>query len=152
LRTMGIELHCRNDAVEIISSAKYRAIPYLATEEYPGFATDLQPQMAAVLTCAEGNSIIEERIFDNRFGYAKQLEKMGASVMYEGRRLLIRGTEKLHGADIEAADLRGGAALILAGLMADGVTYVKGCQYVERGYEDIVRDLSAVGARIEYAD
>ncbi|MDE6688062.1 MAG: UDP-N-acetylglucosamine 1-carboxyvinyltransferase [Lachnospiraceae bacterium] len=152
LRTMGIELQCQNDAVEIISSAKYRAIPYLATEEYPGFATDLQPQMAAALTCAEGNSIIEERIFDNRFGYAKQLEKMGASVMHEGRRLLIRGTKKLHGADIEAADLRGGAALILAGLMADGVTYVKGCRYVERGYEDIVRDLSAVGARIKYAD
>lgn len=152
LRTMGIGLQCQNDTVEIISSANYRAIPYLATEEYPGFATDLQPQMAAVLTCAEGNSIIEERIFDNRFGYVEQLEKMGASVLLEGRRLLIRETKKLHGAGIEAGDLRGGAALILAGLMADGVTYVKGCQYVERGYEDIVRDLSALGAKIEYAE
>lgn len=152
LRNMGIELQCKNNAVEIISSAKYCGIPYLATEEYPGFATDLQPQMAAVLTCAEGNSIIEERIFDNRFGYVEQLEKMGASVVHEGRRLLIRGIEKLHGADIEARDLRGGAALILAGLMADGVTNVSGCRYVERGYEDIVRDLSAIGAGIENAD
>lgn len=148
LRNMGIGLQCQNNAVEIVSQAKYRAIPYLATEEYPGFATDLQPQMAAVLTCAQGNSMIEERIFDNRFGYVEQLKKMGASVTYEGRRLLIKGTEKLHGADIEAGDLRGGAALIIAGLMADGVTYVRGCRYVERGYEDIVRDLSALGAGI----
>lgn len=148
LRNMGIGLQWQNDSVEVTSPAKYCAIPYLATEEYPGFATDLQPQMAAALTCAEGNSIIEERIFDNRFGYVEQLEKMGASVMLDGRRLLIRGTTKLHGAEIEAGDLRGGAALIIAGLMADGVTYVKGCQYVERGYEDIVRDLSSLGARI----
>lgn len=152
LREMGIGLQCQNNAVEITSLAKYSAIPYLATEEYPGFATDLQPQMAAVLTCAEGNSIIEERIFNNRFGYAEQLKKMGASVLQEGRRLLIRGTAELHGAEIEAGDLRGGAALILAGLMADGVTYVKGCQYVERGYEDIARDLSALGAKITIAE
>ncbi len=150
LRNMGIELQCQDSAVEIRSLAKYRGIPYLATEEYPGFATDLQPQMAAVLTCAEGNSMIEERIFDNRFGYVEQLEKMGAAIVHEGRRLLIRGIAKLHGADIEARDLRGGAALILAGLMADGVTNVSGCRYVERGYEDIVRDLSAMGAKIEY--
>ncbi len=150
-RNMGIQLRCENDVVELISAGKYRAIPYLATEEYPGFATDLQPQMAAVLTRAEGNSIIEERIFDNRFGYVEQLKKMGASVMPVGRRLLIRGTALLHGADVEAKDLRGGAALILAGLMADGVTNVRGCQYVERGYEDIVRDLSALGAKIESA-
>lgn len=148
LRNMGVGLQCQDNAVEITSSAKYRAIPYLVTREYPGFATDLQPQMAAVLTCAEGNSIIEERIFDNRFGYVEQLKKMGASVLHEGKRLLIRGIENLHGAETTAGDLRGGAALILAGLMADGVTRVKGCRYVERGYEDIVRDLSSLGAKI----
>lgn len=150
LKNMGIDIYRHDDGLEIISDRNYRALPHLITAEYPGFATDLQPQLAAVLTCANGNSMIEEKIFDNRFGYAAELAKMGASLTIRDRCLLINGISGLRGASVEAKDLRGGAALILAGLMAEGMTEISGCGFVERGYEDIVRDLSSVGARIEY--
>lgn len=150
LKNMEIDLYQHDDGIEVISDRNYQALPHLVTAEYPGFATDLQPQLAAVLTCAKGNSMIEEKIFDNRFGYAAELAKMGASVRIQDRCLFIKGTSGLQGNLLEAKDLRGGAALILAGLMAEGITRIDGCGFVERGYEDIVRDLSSVGAKISY--
>lgn len=150
LKNMEIDLYQHDDGIEVISDRNYQALPHLVTAEYPGFATDLQPQLAAVLTCAKGNSMIEEKIFDNRFGYAAELAKMGASVRIQDRCLFIKGTSGLQGNLLEAKDLRGGAALILAGLMAEGITTIDRCGFVERGYEDIVRDLSSVGAKISY--
>ena len=149
LQKMGIGINQQKNSIEVVSTGTYQALDYVRTAEYPGFATDLQPQLAAVLTCAAGNSMIEESIFENRFGYAEELRKMGAEINQEGRCLKIRGKDKLQGTFVEAKDLRGGAALVLAGLRAEGTTNVIGCQYIERGYEDIVGDLKMLGAGIE---
>lgn len=123
-------------------------IPYLKTEVFPGFPTDLQSMLAVCLTTAQGNSMIEETIFEDRFKIVPQLWKMGARITMDGNRMFIRHVDRLKGKDVAAMDLRGGAALILAGLMARGETVVTGQQYVERGYEDIVRDLRRLGAVI----
>lgn len=123
-------------------------VPYTVTEVYPGFPTDLQSPLMAALCVAKGESVIEERIFGNRFRIAPQLRKMGADIYTENRYAYIRGVEKLHGACVTAEELRGGAALVLAGLGAGGETYVENCGHIYRGYENICRDLSELGARI----
>lgn len=120
----------------------------LATSPYPGFPTDLQSVFMAFLASARGTSIIEEKIFEGRFGTAKELERMGADIEIQGERALIRGRWPLSGALVRAGDLRGGAALIAAGLGAAGETVVEDSGHIRRGYEDICRDLSALGARI----
>ena len=135
----GIYLHRREDL---------RAIPYTVTEVYPGFPTDLQSPLMAALCTARGESIIEERIFGNRFRIAPQLRKMGADIHINEHTAYIRGVEKLHGATLSAEELRGGAALVLAGLGAGGETYIENCGHIYRGYENICRDLSELGARI----
>ena len=118
------------------------------TEVYPGFPTDLQSPVLAVLSGIQGNSCLIETIFENRFRVAGELKKMGANIRIDGAKAEIYG-EKLHGAEVEAQELRGGAALVLAGLAAKGVTTVKNIEYIERGYEDICRDLSQLGAVME---
>jgi len=124
------------------------AIPYTVTEVYPGFPTDLQSPLLAALCTAEGESVIEERIFGNRFRIASELAKMGACIHVEEHTAFIRGVEKLHGETVRAEELRGGAALVLAGLGAGGETYIENCSHIYRGYENICRDLSELGARI----
>lgn len=119
----------------------------LQTQVYPGFPTDLQSIFMAVLTAAEGESCIVETIFEDRFKVVSQLRKMGADIEIRGSEARITGGN-LYGTTVEASELRGGAALVVAGLAAQGETYIKNRMYIERGYEDICRDLSEMGARI----
>ena len=135
----GLYLHRRDDL---------QAIPYTVTEVYPGFPTDLQSPLLAALCIAKGESIIEERIFGNRFRIAPELIKMGADIHIDKNTAYIRGVDKLQGATLKAEELRGGAALVLAGLGAGGETYIENCGHIYRGYENICRDLSELGARI----
>lgn len=126
-----------------------KAVPRLRTAVYPGFPTDLQSMALAVLTRAEGKSCVEESIFENRFRVVEPLQSMGADVvLYTPNIALVRGVKTLRGAKVEARELRGGAALVLAGLMAEGESEITGCGYIERGYENIGKDLRDLGARI----
>ncbi len=119
------------------------------TLPYPGFPTDMQPQLAAVLCLADGRSIITEGVWDNRFKYVDELIKMGASIQVDGRIAIIEGVPSLTGAPLKACDLRAGAAMVIAGLCASGITEIEGVDYIERGYEEIVRKLRGVGADIQ---
>ena len=121
----------------------------IKTMPYPGFPTDMQPQFAAALCRANGQSVITEGIYDNRFKYMTELRKMGANVSVEGRGAVIEGVDKLSGAPVAACDLRAGAAMVIAGLSAEGVTEVEDIHYIERGYENFVGKLRALGADIE---
>lgn len=126
-----------------------RAVSRLRTAVYPGFPTDLQSIALAVLTKAAGKSIVEETIFENRFRVLESLKRMGANVeLYTPKTAIIHGVDRLHGAAVEAQELRGGAALVLAGLMADGKSEITGCEFIRRGYEKIGEDLTDLGARI----
>ena len=125
------------------------AIPRLRTAVYPGFPTDLQSIALSVLTESNGKSIIEETIFENRFRIVEPLQKMGACIEVLGPdKVSVQGVAGLHGADVVAGELRGGAALVVAALMAEGVSRIEGCAYIERGYENIGKDLRDLGARI----
>lgn len=125
-----------------------KPVDYVETAEYPGFPTDLQSPLMAVLTAAQGDSHIRENIFEDRFKVAKELKKMGAEIQISGCDAWIQGGY-LKGTEVEAQELRGGAALVLAGLAAKGETVVRGASYIERGYEAICKDLESLGGRIE---
>jgi len=118
------------------------------TLPYPGFPTDMQPQISTVLCLADGTSVITEGVWDNRYKYVDELAKMGASIQVDGRVAVIEGVSGLTGAPIKACDLRAGAAMVIAGLCASGTTEIEGVEYIERGYEDIVEKLRGVGADI----
>ena len=134
--------------VTLESDGKLKALDLVRTSPYPGFPTDMQPQIVALLTKCTGTSVVVETVFENRFRYTEQLQKMGADISVQGRTAIIRGVEKLTGASVEARDLRGGAALILAGLVAEGETRISGVGYIDRGDEKIEQVLSKVGADI----
>lgn len=119
------------------------------TLPYPGYPTDMQPQIAVTLALAEGTSIVTESIFENRFKYADELTKMGANITVEGNTAIIDGVEKLMGARVSAPDLRAGAALVIAGLAAEGFTIVDEIEYIQRGYEDFEQKLRSLGGEIE---
>ena len=121
----------------------------MKTLPYPGFPTDMQPQISVVLGLAEGTSIVTESIFENRFKYVDELARMGASIKVEGNTAIIDGIATLTGARINAPDLRAGAALVIAGLAAEGITVVEDIVYIERGYEDFDKKLRLLGAEIE---
>jgi UDP-N-acetylglucosamine 1-carboxyvinyltransferase len=123
----------------------------IKTLPYPGFPTDLQPQITALLTLSEGTSIVTESIFENRFKYVDELNRMGANIHVEGNVAVINGVNKLAGAYLTAPDLRAGAALVIAGLSADGYTVVDDIKYILRGYEDFDGKLRGLGAIIETA-
>ena len=116
---------------------------------HPGFPTDMQPQIATVLSVADGKSVITESIWDNRFRYAEQLEKLGAYIEAEGKVATIYGVEGLRGNTVKATDLRAGAAMVIAGLIAEGQTVIEDIHHIQRGYEKIVEKLSSVGADIQ---
>jgi UDP-N-acetylglucosamine 1-carboxyvinyltransferase len=119
------------------------------TMPHPGFPTDMQPQIGTLLTVAQGTSIVSEGIWDNRFRYTEQLARMGADIQVNGKVAVIQGVEKLSGSPVRANDLRAGAAMLIAGLMAEGVTEIEDSHYIERGYENVVDKFLALGADIK---
>lgn len=121
----------------------------IKTMPYPGFPTDMQSQFTALLSLANGTSIVVENIFENRFKYVNELIRMGANITIEGRSAIIQGVKKINGATIETKDLRGGAALVIASLAAEGESKISGVHYLERGYENFVNKLQLLGAKIE---
>lgn len=147
LRETGTIVQNFEDAVLVRASGNLRKVN-IKTLPYPGFPTDMQPQMAALLCQAEGTSIITEGIYDNRFKYAAELNKMGASINVEGKMAVIEGGRSLTGASVMACDLRAGAAMVIAGLCAHGETEIEDIHFIERGYEDFVDKLRTLGADI----
>lgn len=148
---IGVQVEQYDDAVRVIGGREYFGTS-IKTQPHPGFPTDMQPQMAAVLTCAKGMSMVTESIFDNRFRYVDELRRMGANVSVEGRVAVIEGVEKLKGAPVKATDLRAGAALIVAALGAEGVTEINDIFHIERGYENMEVKLRKLGADIVKVD
>ena len=150
-----IELGCEvmefDEAVRVVGRPKQRHTD-IKTLPYPGFPTDMQPQMTVTLALAEGTSIVTESIFENRFKYVDELTRMGGSVKVEGFSAIISGVRKLTGAQVNAPDLRAGAALVIAGLAADGYTIVDEIGYIQRGYENFEKKLKGLGAMIEKVD
>ena len=137
-----------DDAVRVISNGRLQRTQ-VTTLPYPGFPTDMQPQMAVVLGIAEGTSTVTESIFENRFKYVDELTRMGADIKVEGNIAIINGVQKYTGARVNAPDLRAGAALVIAGLAAEGVTIVDDIYYIERGYEGFEAKLAELGGKIE---
>lgn len=145
----GAELIVSRDGLSVMIDEEKRAIPYIKTEIYPGFPTDMQSLLMAALTTAPGVSVIEETVFENRFRIVEQLRKMGACIELQGKRqAVIVGVDLLLGCEVTAEELRGGAALVIAGCMAEGETIVKNRHFIERGYEDICRDFQNLGVNI----
>jgi len=148
LMEIGCEIEESDDAVRVVSSKPLRHT-HVKTLPYPGFPTDMQPQIAVTLGLSSGTSIVTESIFENRFKYVDELTKMGASIKVEGNTAIIDGVPKYTGARVSAPDLRAGAALVIAGLAAEGFTIVDDIIYIQRGYEDFEIKLKNLGAQIE---
>lgn len=148
LLEIGCEVEEFDDAVRVVASKPLHHTQ-VTTLVYPGFPTDMQPQMAVVLGIADGTSTVTESIFENRFKYVDELTRMGASIKVESNIAIISGVQQYTGARVNAPDLRAGAALVIAGLAAEGITVVDDIYYIERGYEEFERKLSALGALIE---
>ena len=147
LEEMGVGVTEYDDSIRIERDGALRGVS-VTTMPYPGFPTDLQPQMVALLSTVEANSSVRENVWDNRFQYIDQLLAMGADIKVDGRLAKISGG-KLSGAEVSATDLRAGAALIIAGAAADGVTEISSPHYIDRGYSDIERRLRSIGVKIE---
>ncbi len=143
----GVELTEGKHGLHVRANGRTRAVD-IRTVPYPGFPTDMQQPFAALLSVADGTSVITETIYENRFGYVNELVRMGANVTAEGRTAVIKGVERLTGAEVLATDLRAGAALLCAGLAAEGETEMSGIQHLDRGYENVVTKLQALGATI----
>lgn len=148
LREAGAVADEGPDWVRVAVPKRLRGIR-IKTMPYPGFPTDLQQPMAAVLALAEGTSVVEETIYESRIGHVQELNRMGARMRTEGRSVVITGVEGFRGASVEASDLRAGAALCLAGLAAEGETLVRNVHFIDRGYENFEATLRSIGARIE---
>ncbi|MBQ9511916.1 MAG: UDP-N-acetylglucosamine 1-carboxyvinyltransferase [Lachnospiraceae bacterium] len=151
LKEMGCEVEESDDAVRVVSTKRLNPT-HVKTLPYPGFPTDMQPQVTVLLGNAGGISIVTESIFENRFKYVDELTRMGANIKVEGTVAIVDGVERYTGAEIVAPDLRAGAALVVAGLMADGITVVDNIKYIERGYEDFELKLQDLGAKIDKVD
>ena len=151
LLEIGCEVVEFDDAVRVVGKPKQRHTN-INTLPYPGFPTDMQPQMTVTLALAEGTSIVTESIFENRFKYVDELARMGGSIKVEGNVAIIGGVEGFTGAQVNAPDLRAGAALVIAGLAAEGFTVVDEIGYIQRGYEHFEEKLRGLGAQIEKVD
>lgn len=147
LREMDVEVLEYEDSIRVIGKDRLRSIN-IKTLPYPGFPTDLQQPMTTLLTKASGTSIVNENMFEGRFKFVDELNRMGADIMVEGRTAVVQGAKNLSGAEVRATDLRAGAALIIAGLMAEGTTVVNEPYHIYRGYENIEEKLIALGAKI----
>ena len=148
LNEIGCEVEESDDAVRVVA-AKPLTHTHVKTLPYPGFPTDMQPQITVALGLSRGTSIVTESIFENRFKYVDELTRMGASIKVEGNTAIIDGVSRYTGASISAPDLRAGAALVIAGLSAEGTTIVDDIKFIERGYEDFHIKLQSLGAQIE---
>ena len=148
LLEVGCEVEEFDDAVRVVASKPLRHTQ-VTTLPYPGFPTDMQPQIAVVLGISQGTSTVTESIFENRFKYVDELTRMGADIKVESNIAIIRGVNQYTGARVNAPDLRAGAALVIAGLAAEGITVVDDIYYIERGYEEFENKLSSLGALIE---
>lgn len=148
---IGCEVTEYDDAVRVVGHPNLRSTN-VKTLPYPGFPTDMQPQMAVVLALANGSSMVTESIFENRFKYVDELTRMGARIKVEGNTAYIEGVPGLTGAQVASPDLRAGAALVIAALAADGISIIDDIQYIQRGYEDFEIKLCSLGALIEKVD
>ncbi len=148
---MGVEVIEGDDEIRVIATKELKKIN-VKTLPYPGFPTDLQPPMVALLTTVSGTSIVTESVWDSRYQYVSELEKMGAKITVDGRVAVIEGGAPLLGAEITATDLRAGAGMIIAGLVASGTTHISEIKYIDRGYEKVVEKFSALGADIKRID
>ena len=148
LRETGVKIETAAGRLTVHGSEDLRAVD-VVTKEYPGFATDMQAQYMALMTQAAGTSVITENIFENRFMHASELMRMGATIRIDGARAIVTGKTKLSGATVIASDLRASASLVIAGLIADGITVVDRVYHLDRGYEKIEEKLRSVGAQIE---
>ncbi len=144
---MGVEVEEQDDAVLVRRSGPLSRVN-VKTMPYPGFPTDMQPQIAAVLCIARGTSVLTEGVWDNRYRYVDEFRRMGACIQVDGKVAVIEGVDHLTGAPVHACDLRAGAAMVVAGLAAQGVTEIDGIHHIERGYESLVEKLTGVGADI----
>lgn len=144
---MGVKIIPGADFVKVISDGKLKAVN-VKTLPYPGFPTDIQQPMTTLLSIADGRSIVNESIYENRFGHVHELNKMGAHIKVKGRIAVIDGVDKLKGAEITSTDLRAGAALIIAGLVAEGETLINGVEHIDRGYPDIEYKFREIGSDI----
>ncbi len=147
LADMGCDLEVGEDRVTVRRDGPLRAVD-IQTLPYPGFPTDMQAQFMALLAIADGGAIITENVFENRFMFAGELARMGADIRIEGHHALVKGVKALSGAPVRSTDLRGGAALVLAGLVAQGETVVGDIEHIDRGYERFVEKLSSLGASV----
>ena len=148
LREMGAKVTEYDDAIRVQRTGILRRAN-VKTLPYPGFPTDMQPQIAVCMSLASGVSVITESIYDTRFGYCAELNRMGAAIKVETKVAVITGVEQLHGCTVHACDLRAGAAMVIAGLAADGTTVVEEVEFIERGYENIIGKLENLGASIK---
>ena len=147
LKEMGVKVVEGDDKVRVYVNGPLHSTT-IKTMPYPGFPTDMQPQVVTCLTRARGESFVTEGVYDTRFGYLSELLRMGADVRQDGKSAVVNGVDRLRGCTITAPDLRAGAALVIAGLMAEGITEVENVQCIERGYENIIQKLRALGAEI----
>ncbi len=151
LEEAGVGIEELDDSIIVTRLGRPERIN-IKTQPYPGFPTDMQPQFATMLTLAEGASVITEGVYDQRFRYGAELKKMGAKIEVDGNVCVIDGVEKLQGASVRACDLRAGVSMVLAGLVAEGITEVSDIGHIERGYEGLVEKLRSLGADIQKTD
>ncbi len=149
LRSMGMDVSFGPSGLTATSPGRLKAVD-VATLPYPGVATDYKPFLVTALSVAEGVSIVSENLFEGRFRYVDELRRMGADIRTEGHHAVVRGVERLSGAPVKAPDIRAGAALVLAGLVADGETIISGVEHIERGYDDLVGTLQSLGAGVTW--
>lgn len=138
-----------NDKIIVISNKRLKSVPLIQTMPYPNFPTDLQAQIMALQTISEGTSVIIENLFDSRFKQVNEFVKMGANILVENNKAIIKGVEKLSGAEVKSTDLRAGASLVMAGLVAEGYTTINNIEFIDRGYEHFEDDLINLGADIK---
>ena len=148
IRQMGGECECGAAEITLTAPERPQAVPYIRTAVYPGYPTDLQSQLLAALAVADGDSVVEETIFENRYRVVPELCKMGADIQIEEKKAVIRGVRELRGCAVTAQELRGGAALCMAALAAKGDTYIGNRHFIDRGYEALETDIRSLGGRI----
>ena len=148
LEEMGCNLEIKKNQIEIRTPKKLKSVD-IKTMPYPGFPTDMQSIFVSLLTTVKGTSVVVENIFENRYRFAQELVRMGAKITIEGKTAVIKGVKKLYGTNVNATDLRGGAALVLAGSVAKGTTKIENIEYILRGYENFIIKLQKLGLDIE---
>lgn len=149
LRENGCKIHTKNDKIILSSDGRLKSVDIVETMPFPGFPTDMQAQYSVLCCTAKGSTIVVENLFETRYRYAAELKRMGADITVRGRTALIRGVEKLHGACVTASDLRGGAALVVAAMKAEGQSAVIDTSHIDRGYADFEGKLKKLGAKIK---